>query len=52
MLNRIVRIDRFIDMNLEQRILSTPDEYGDSIGIENNILPFNILNKQSNAYVF
>ncbi len=53
MLNRIMKTDRFIDMNLEQRTLPITGEYGDSLDIEkkydSNIYPLNILNKQSNA---
>jgi len=53
MLNRIIKTDRFIDIDLEQKKLPSTGEYGDSSGIEkkydSNIFSFNILNKQANA---
>ncbi len=56
MLNRIIKTDRFIDIDLEQKTLPSTGEYGDSSGIEkkydSNIFPSNILNQQSNASVF
>ncbi|CAF3422411.1 unnamed protein product [Rotaria sp. Silwood1] len=52
-LNRIIKMDRFIDIGLEQRILSISNEYGDSFRNEkksdDNIFLSNFLNKQSNA---
>ncbi|CAF0798269.1 unnamed protein product [Rotaria sordida] len=52
-LNRIIKTDRFIDIGLEQKILSIPNEYGDSSRCQkkydDNIFLSNILNKQSNA---
>ncbi len=50
MLNRIMKIDRYIDIDLEQRPLPITGEYGDSSGMERTFdNHLSILNKQSNA---
>ncbi|CAF2992783.1 unnamed protein product [Rotaria sp. Silwood2] len=52
-LNRIIKTDRCIDIGLEQRILSLPNQHGDSFRshkkYDDNIFLSNALNKQSNA---
>jgi hypothetical protein len=55
MLNRILKMNRMINIDLEKRILPiSTGEYGDSFDIQNkhegDITSSNILNKQSNAY--
>jgi hypothetical protein len=53
MLNRIMKTDRYIDINSEPRSLPITREYGDSSDakktFESHISSFNILNKQTNA---
>lgn len=52
-LNRAIKIGRFIDIDLEQKLLPNPSEHGDSFNNQKNvndqIHPSTILNKQSNA---
>ncbi|CAF3611650.1 unnamed protein product [Adineta steineri] len=53
MLNRIIKINRFISIDFEQKPLSITGEHGDSFDIQkkydDNITSLNFLNKQSNA---
>jgi hypothetical protein len=48
MLNRIIKIDRFIDIDFDGKTLPITGEYGDSSDIEKKS-DNNILNRQSNA---
>ena len=52
-LNRTIKIDRFIDINFQQRTLTSPSEYGDSSdnqkNYDNHSFLFDNLNRQSNA---
>ena len=57
MLNRILKMNRLININLEKTISPfSIGEYGDAFNISNkydgNISISNLLNKQTNAYVF
>ncbi|CAF0962118.1 unnamed protein product [Adineta steineri] len=53
MLNRIIKINRFISIDFEQKPLSITGEHGDSFDIQkkynDNITSLSFLNKQSNA---
>ena len=50
-----MKIDRYLDIELESKSLSTTGEYGDSFDIENkyetNIFSSNVFNIQTNALV-
>jgi hypothetical protein len=50
MLNRIIKLDRYIDIDLEQKFLPNTGEYGDSSGMKKTFdNHLSILNQQSNA---
>lgn len=53
MLNRILKMDRIIEIDLEKKALENPSEHGDTVGCQkkhdNNMLLSRFLNKQSNA---